>query len=42
MMPAIPNSIFITKQMKTHIEDKVIIDFTFHDLEKGKYNLFFI
>lgn len=40
MMPAIPNSFFITKQMKEYIENKVIVDFTFNDLEKGKYNIF--
>ncbi|MDF2542415.1 MAG: formamidopyrimidine-DNA glycosylase [Herbinix sp.] len=40
MMPAIPNSLFITKQMKEYIEGKVIIDFTFSDLDKGKYNVF--
>ncbi|MDF2587608.1 MAG: hypothetical protein K0S41_1449 [Anaerocolumna sp.] len=37
MMPAKPNSMFIAKQMKKYIEKKLIIDFTFHDLE-GNYN----
>lgn len=38
-MPGIPNSMFIAKQMKKYIVDKLIIDFTFHDLE-GNYNFF--
>ncbi|MCL1794202.1 MAG: hypothetical protein FWG34_10050 [Oscillospiraceae bacterium] len=40
MMPAIPNSFFITKQMKQHIERKTIKDFVFCNLDRGRYNLF--
>jgi len=40
MMPAIPNSLFITKQMKQYIENKTIKDFIFCDFNRGKYNLF--
>lgn len=40
MMPAIPNSFFITKQMKQYVENKIINDFQFYELNRGKYNLF--
>ena len=40
MMPAIPNSFFITKQMKQYVENKIIKDFVFCNLNCGKYNLF--
>ena len=40
MMPAIPNSFFITKQVKQYVENKTIEDFVFCDFNRGKYNLF--
>jgi len=40
MMPAIPNSFFITKQVKQYVENKMIEDFVFCDFNRGKYNLF--
>lgn len=40
MMPSIPNSFFIAKEMKAYIENKVIRDFTYEDLDIGKYYVF--